>query len=352
MDADGRSGVTTTLELRLVRRPDGQLRVADLEVAETTVPALAAGQVLVRTTHHSVDAAVRLRMDPVSPPGYLPAFELGAGIEGLAVGTVVESRAEGFAPGDLVQHARGYRELAVVDAAEQALGGTGALTRLDPELAPAQVQVGLLGGTGLTAWAGIVPVGQAAPGETVWISAAAGAVGSVAAQLARERGCRVVGSAGGPEKVGYLLDELGLDAAFDHRLGVEAGLREAAPEGIDVYFDNVGGEHLRAALAHLRPFGRAALCGAISGYDATPAPGPDNLFLATSKNLTLRGFRAGAFADRAAEVRAELAALWRAGRLRLDLATYAGLERAPQAVVDLLAGRTRGKCLVTTVPDD
>lgn len=340
--------MTTTREVRLVRRPRGALEVTDLEVAEVAVPALRAGQVLVATSHHSVDAAVRLRLDPVSPPGYLPAFELGVGLEGLAVGTVVASRADGFAEGDLVQHARGYRELAVVDAAAAALGGAGTLTRLDPDLAPPEVHLGLLGGTGLTAWAGIVPVAQAAPGETVWVSAAAGAVGSVAGQLARARGCRVVGSAGGPQKVAYLRDELGFDTAFDHRTGVAEGLRQAAPDGIDVYFDNVGGSHLIAALDQLRPFGRVALCGAVSGYDATPAPAPDNLFLATSKNLTLRGFRAGAFADRADEARAELARWWRAGQLRLDLAPYAGLEQAPQALVDLLAGRTRGKCLVTT----
>ncbi|WZH51210.1 MAG: NADP-dependent oxidoreductase [Nocardioides alkalitolerans] len=337
-----------TRELRLVRRPSGTLRPTDLEVVEVEVPALADGQVLVATSHHSVDAAVRLRMDPVSPPGYLPAFGVGEGIEGLAVGTVLESRARGFAVGDLVQHARGYREIAVVDAAAGALGGAGALTRLDPDLAPPEVHLGLLGGTGLTAWSGIVPVGRAAEGETVWVSAAAGAVGSVAGQLARARGCRVVGSAGGPDKVAYLLVELGFDAAFDHRAGVVEGLAAAAPEGIDVYFDNVGGGHLVAALDHLRPFGRAALCGAVAGYDGTPVPGIDNLFLATSKNLTLRGFRAGAFAEHADAVRVELAALWRSGRMRLDTATYDGLEQAPQAVVDLLTGRTRGKCMVVT----
>ncbi|MDR6174683.1 NADPH-dependent curcumin reductase CurA [Nocardioides zeae] len=337
-----------TREVRLVRRPAGTLRPTDLEVVEVDVPRLADGQVLVATSHHSVDAAVRLRMDPVSPPGYLPAFGLGEGIEGLAVGTVLESRAAGFVAGDLVQHARGFREIAVVDATAGALGGAGALTRLDAALAPAEVHLGLLGGTGLTAWSGIVPVARAVEGETVWVSAAAGAVGSVAGQLARSRGCRVVGSAGGPEKVAYLRDELGFDAAFDHREGVAEGLAAAAPDGIDVYFDNVGGGHLVAALDHLRPFGRAALCGAVAGYDGTPAPGIDNLFLATSKNLTLRGFRAGAFAERADEVRVELAALWRAGRMRLDTATYDGLEQAPQAVVDLLTGRTRGKCMVVT----
>lgn len=338
--------MTTTTEVRLARHPRGQLTTDDLEVVEVDVPGLSNGQVLVRTIIHSVDAAVRLRLDPVSPPGYLPAFEVGAGLEGLAVGTVVESRASGFEPGDLVQHARGYRTLAVVDVREDALGGAGRLTRLDPDLGPAEVQVGVLGGTGMTAWAGIVAVTRARPGETVWVSAAAGAVGSVACQLATARGCRVVGSAGGPEKVAYLRDELGLDGAFDYRQGVEDGLARVAPEGIDVYFDNVGGDHLEAALTHLRPHGRVALCGAVSGYDGRSIPGPRNLFLATSRNLVLTGFRAGAYADRFDEARAELSALWHRGLVRLDVTAYAGLDQAPQAIVDLIGGRTRGKCVI------
>ena len=234
----------------------------------------------------------------------------------------------------------------MVDGDSEALGGAGRLTRLDPVLAPPEVHLGLLGGTGLTAWAGIVLVASVRAGETVWVSAAAGAVGSVAAQLAKARGCRVVGSAGSPDKVTYLRDVLGLDAAFDYHQGLGVQLDEAAPEGVDVYFDNVGGAHLEAALDSLRPFGRVALCGAISGYNGDPPRGPANLFLATAKNLTIRGFRAGAFADRADEARVELAGLWRAGRVTLELSTYSGLDEAPRAIVDLLAGRTLGKCVV------
>ena len=340
--------MTTTLEVQLVRRPSGTLRVEDLAVVEVTVPALDQGQVLVRNSHHSVDAAIRLRLDPSSPAGYLPAFAIGEGLEGLAVGEVVESRTPGIEVGDLVQHACGYRELSVVDADSPALGGAGRLTRLDPSLAPPEIHIGLLGGTGLTAWAGIVPVASAAAGETVWVSAAAGAVGSVAAQLAKARGCRVVGSAGSSRKVSYLRDVLGLDAAFDYHDGLAEQLSRGAPEGIDVYFDNVGGAHLEAALDQLRPFGRVALCGAISGYDGHAAQGPANLFQATAKNLTLRGFRAGAFVDRAVEARTELAGLWRDGELELELSTYDGLDEAPRAIVDLLAGRNLGKCLVST----
>ena len=157
--------MTTTREVRLVRRPEGPLRVEDLAVAEVEVPPLEAGQVLVRNTHHSIDAALRLRLDPTSPPGYLPAFAVGEGLAGLAVGTVLESRLPGIEVGDIVQHARGYRGLAVVDGDSAALGGAGRLARLDPALAPPEVHLGLLGGTGLTAWAGIVLVASTGAGS-------------------------------------------------------------------------------------------------------------------------------------------------------------------------------------------
>lgn len=334
-------------EVRLVRHPDGALRESDLEVVDAPMPVLRSGCVLVRNTHLSVDAAVRLRLDPVSPPGYLPAFAEGETLAGLAVGLVVESDTPRVRVGDLVQHAQGFRTFAVVDPADAALGGAGSLAVLDPDLAPPEVHLGLLGGTGLTAWAGIHAVAATQPSDTVWVSAAAGAVGSVAAQLARAHGCRVIGSAGGAGKTAYLRDVLGLQAAVDRRGDLAAGLRDAAPDGIDVYFDSVGGDHLRIALDQLRPFGRIALCGAIDDYDhAGSAPAPDNLFLATSKNLTLRGFRAGAFADRFDEARTLLADLWRAGDLRLELSVHEGLDSAPGAIVALLAGRNTGKTLV------
>lgn len=335
-------------ELRLLRRPEGVLREGDFEVVETEVPVVQPGQVLVRNTHHSVDAAIRVRLDAVTPPGYLPSIPLGGALEGLVVGEVVESQAAGFEIGDLVQHSRGYREMSVVDAGVNALGGAGRLVRLDPALAPQEVHLGLLGGTGLTAWAGIVAVAATKPGDVVWVSTAAGAVGSVAAQLAKIRGARVIGSTGSPGKVDFLRNTLRLDAAFDYHGDMDGALSAAAPDGIDVYFDNVGGRHLEIALDHLRPFGRVALCGAVSGYNGPEVPGPRNLFLATAKNLTLRGFRAGAYADRWDEAVAELAALWRSGVLNLQLARYDGLEAAPSAIVDLLSGRNTGKCVVVT----
>ena len=337
--------VVGSREVRLARRPAGSLLAEDLVVVETAVPDPGPGEVLVRNLCLSVDAAVRMRLDATVPLGYLPPFQVGEALEGLAVGRVVASRAEGFAEGDLVQHASGFREYALVAAGVAALGGAGALTLLDGKLGPPDVHLGLLGGTGLTAWAGL-EVAALAGDDVVWVSSAAGATGSVAAQLARSRGHQVIGSTGGPEKVAYLRGEVGIDA-FDYHHGVSESLQALAPQGIDVYFDNVGGEHLEAALSALRPFGRVALCGAVSGYDGgTDAAGPRNLFLATAKNLTLRGFRAGAFVHRAQEARSELAGLWRRGELALRQTDHRGIENAPRALVDLLSGRNIGKTMV------
>jgi NADPH-dependent curcumin reductase CurA len=266
----------------------------------------------------------------------------------MTVGEIVESRAEGFVPGDTVWHASGWREYAIVEAGVPALGGLGTLTRLDRTVAPPQAFLGPLGGMGLTAYAGLFIAAELRDGDIVWVSAAAGAVGSLAAQFAKLSGHRVLGSAGSDAKVAYLLDELGLDGAFNYRRRpVGELLRAAAPDGIDVYFDNVGGEHLEAALDALRPFGRVALCGAISQYERTGAPsGPRNLFQATANNLSLRGFRGSSHVARMAEMQARVAAWLHDGRLRYRESVVDGLEQAPDALVAMLAGEMVGKTLV------
>ncbi|MBV9417336.1 MAG: NADP-dependent oxidoreductase, partial [Solirubrobacterales bacterium] len=208
--------------------------------------------------------------------------------------------------------------------------------------------LGPLGAMGVTAYVGLIDAAQLREGDIVWISAAAGAVGSLAAQIAKLRGHRVIGSAGSESKVRYLLHELGLDAAFNYHDGsVVERLREAAPDGIDVYFDNVGGDHLEAALATLRPWGRVALCGAISEYESVgPATGPSNLFQATANNLTLRGFRGSAYQHRLPDVVRELGGWLAEGRLRYRETIIDGLERAPEALMRVLSGGTTGKALV------
>jgi NADPH-dependent curcumin reductase CurA len=266
----------------------------------------------------------------------------------MTVGEVIDSRAAGFAVGDVVSHALGWRDYAVVQAGAPALGGLGTLARLDPGMAAPQHFLGPLGGMGLTAHAGLFHAAGLRRGDVVWVSAAAGAVGSLAAQFAKLRGHRVIGSAGSDEKVAYLLDELGLDAAFNYRTAPVAELlRRAAPDGIDVYFDNVGGDHLEAALGALRRRGRVALCGAVSSYELTdPPPGPRNLFQATAKDIMLRGFRGSGYVDRMDEMRREVGEWLRSGRLRYRESIIRGLEQAPAALVKLLAGETIGKTLI------
>jgi NADPH-dependent curcumin reductase CurA len=339
----------TGREVQLASYPRGTLRTSDFCVVEAPVRDPGPGEVLVRNTWTSVDAGLRLRLRETGPAGYFAAFPLLSSMDGImTVGVVVESRAAGFAPGDTVWHASGWRDYAVVAAGARALGGLGTLTRLDTDLAPAQRYLGPLGGMGLTAYAGLFDVAGLRAGDVVWVSAAAGAVGSLAAQFAKLRGHRVIGSAGSEEKVAYLRNELGLDAAFSHRAGPVAELlREAAPNGIDVYFDCVGGDHLGAALGCLRHGGRVALCGAISQYERPDsARGPANLFQATANDITLRGFRGSSHLDRLAEIQHVVAGWLRKGRLRYRESVVEGLERAPEALVDLLAGATIGKTLV------
>jgi len=343
----------TGREVQLVAYPRGEVRESDFRVVEVAVPEVGPGEVLVRNTWTSVDAALRLRLRAKGPAGYFAAFPLETAMDGImTVGEIVESRAEGFTPGDTVWHAAGWRDYAVVAAGVPALGGVGTLTRLDLAVAPPQAYLGVLGGNGLTAYAGLFRVSGLREGDVVWVSAAAGAVGSLAAQMAKLRGHTVIGSAGSDEKVAYLLDELGLDAAFNYKSGaLPALLRTAAPDGIDVYFDNVGGDHLEAALGALRKSGRVAICGAISEYDADePPPGPRNLFLAVANDLTIRGFRGSSNVDLLPEMTREVGAWLRGGRLHYRETIVDGLERAPEALAGLMRGDNTGKTLVRIDP--
>jgi NADPH-dependent curcumin reductase CurA len=265
----------------------------------------------------------------------------------MAVGEVVESHADGFAPGDTVSHALGWRDYAVVDPAATHLGGVGTLTRVDVSEAEPQWHLGPLGGMGLTAYTGLHVVDALRGGETVWVSAAAGAVGSLAVQIARLCGNRVIASAGSEEKVAWLRDALGVEA-FSHRDGdLASHLGALAPEGIDVYFDSVGGGHLEAALAHLRRGGRVAMCGSISEYECEPS-GPRNLFLAVSKDLTLRGFRASSNLHLLPEMQRRMTEWLRTGALVHRETVFEGLASAPHALAEMIAGRTTGKTLVRT----
>ena len=335
--------------MHLVRHPNGEVRESDFRIVDVDVAGPGHGEVLVRNTWTSVDAAHRLRLREKAPPGYFAAFALGQAMDGIAtVGEVVASRADGFEVGDTVRHAAGWRDYALIEAARPALGGIGTLARVDTDAAAPEAYLGALGGSGLTAYVGLFDVAGLRDGDVVWVSAAAGSVGSLVAQMAKLSGHRVIGSAGSDDKVSYLLDELGLDAAFNYKAGPLAQLlRGAAPDGIDVYFDNVGGDHLQAALASMRRWGRIAMCGAISEYeDPRPAPGPSNLFLAVANDLTLRGFRGSSRVNRMGEMTREVGAWLRDGRVRYRQTIVDGLEHAPDALARLLRGDTTGKALV------
>ncbi|GGK90882.1 MDR family NADP-dependent oxidoreductase [Nocardia jinanensis] len=331
--------------LCLARRPAGKLTTTDLVLIDEPVPVPGPGEVLVRNTWLSIDPSIRIRLAETTPDGYLPPLRPGDALSGLALGVVAETRNPDYAVGDLVSHTLGYREFAVVGTGAQTLGGYGAPTRVDPGDLPPQWFLGPLGSAGLTAYVGLVEILELSAADTLWVSSAAGAVGAVAAQLAALRGVTVLGSAGSPDKVAYLRDELGI-AAFDyHEPTLAESLAALAPTGIDAYFDNVGGDHLTAALDALRPQGRVALCGAVSGYDGAAPAGPPNLFTMVAKGLRMRGFRAGSFNYLEQPMRVEVGGHLAAGRLVHRESIFDGIEQAAAALVAMLAGATTGKTL-------
>ncbi|BCW05061.1 NADP-dependent oxidoreductase [Arthrobacter sp. NtRootA1] len=330
---------TETREIQLSSRPVGRPTSENFRLAASVLPDLQDGQILVRNQFMSVDPYMRGRMNDVK--SYSAPFRLDAALDGGAVGEVIASRSDAHRVGDVVVHQLGWREHAVVDAA--------ATTPVPSGLAPTSAFLGALGMTGLTAYAGLLKVAEFKEGDVVFVSGAAGAVGSMVGQIAKASGAsKVIGSAGSADKVARLL-ELGFDAAFNYNDGpVLEQLREAAGErGIDVYFDNVGGEHLEAALATLTVGGRVAMCGAIAQYNSTEPPvAPRNLALAIGKQLTLRGFLVGGQRQHAAEFAGKMAGWLADGTIRYDETIVDGLENAPQAFIDLLDGANTGKMLV------
>jgi NADPH-dependent curcumin reductase CurA len=328
-----------TRQVRLVSRPEGWPTHDNFELVEVDLPPLQPGQVLVRNSVMSVDPYMRGRMNDVK--SYVPPFQIGEPLDGGAVGEVVASESEQVPVGAQVLHQLGWREHAVVDAS--------AVRRIDASQVPASAYLGVLGMPGLTAYVGLTRIAEVAEGDTVFVSGAAGAVGSLAGQIARNLGAgRVVGSAGSAEKIAYLKDDLGFDSAFNYRDGsVARQLREHAPDGLDVYFDNVGGDHLEGAIGHMNDFGRVALCGAIAQYnDTEPAPGPRNMALLVTRRLRLQGFIVADHWDAAKEY-LTLATDWlRDGRLQFQETFVDGLDHSVDAFLDLHRGANIGKMLV------
>jgi NADPH-dependent curcumin reductase CurA len=331
----------TTREIQLAARPRGWPAPETFALVTTELPEPADGQLVVRNRYMSVDPYMRPKMDDVK--SYTPPYEVGEALYGAAIGEVLESRVDGHAPGDLVLHGLGWREHAVVDART--------VRRLaEVPGVPVTHHLGALGSTGLTAYVGLFDIAGCQPGDTVFVSGAAGAVGSMAGQFARLRGARrVIGSAGSAEKVAHLTDVLGFDAAFDYRDGDLAGrLSAAAPNGIDVYFDNVGGEQLEAAIETLNDHGRVALCGSVSQYNATePPPGPHNMGMVVRKRLTLRGFIVLDHYDRYPAMLEEVSPWLANGDLVADETIVdSGLDGAVDAFLGMLRGENTGKMIV------
>jgi hypothetical protein len=328
----------TAREIRLASRPAGWPTAENFAFADVELPSPEAGQVLVRNTFMSVDPYMRGRMNDAK--SYVPPFQVGAPLEGGAVGEVLESAVDGVAPGELVLHDLGWRSHAL----------TSRFTPVRPieGVSPSHF-LGALGMTALTAYVGLLDMAEFRAGDTVFVSGAAGAVGSVAGQIARLKGAaRVVGSAGSAEKVAHLTRKLGFDAAFNYRDGnVRELLAQAAPDGIDVYFDNVGGDHLEAAIGALHRGGRVAVCGSISMYnEEEPPPGPRNLHMIVGKRLTLRGFIVSDHGHRLPAMTDEVGRWLAAGELVAEETVVDGLDNAPAAFIGMLRGENTGKMVV------
>ena len=328
---------TPTREIHLAARPVGWPGHDDFRTVEVELPDPGPGQVLVRNTFLSVDPYMRGRMD--DRKSYVPPFRLDAPMDGGAVGEVVASGDEAVPVGATVLHQAGWREHALLDAAR--------VRMVDVSRVPASAYLGVLGMPEMTAYVGLTRIAPVKEGETVFVSGAAGAVGSAAGQMARLLGAaKVVGSAGSPDKVAWVTDELGFDAAFDYHDGpVAQQLAEHAP--IDVYFDNVGGEHLEAAISAMADFGRVAACGAIATYnDTDPSPGPRNMFLVVTKRISIRGFIVLDHGDVAGEFYRKAGAWLADGKLAHRETVVDGLDSAVDAFLDLHRGVNTGKMLI------
>jgi NADPH-dependent curcumin reductase CurA len=328
---------TVNRQILLAEKPAAKLQPGHFRMTEAAVPEPKDGEVLVRVRYISLDAANRAWMQGAT---YRSAVTADTVMAGGGLGEVVASNAPGFVPGDLVFGDTGWQDFAVVPAR--------GLVKL-PRIEPVTHLLSIYGVAGLTAYFGLLNVGRPKAGDTVVVSAAAGSVGSIVGQIARIKGCRAVGIAGGQAKCDWLVSELGFDAAVDYKAGsVFKALKAAAPNGIDVYFDNVGGDILEACLPQMNLHGRIACCGAVSAYDgAPPAAGPRGIpGLIVVKRLTMQGFIFTDFNDQRIEALAELQAWVSEGRIKVQEDIITGLENTPQALIGLLAGDNRGKRMV------
>lgn len=331
--------MTTNKQVRLASRPSGWVTADNFTLTEEAVPEVGQGQLLVRNLFMSVDPYMRGRMNKAK--SYVPSFQIGEVLQAGVVGEVIASRNKDFAEGDFVNGMLGWENYSLSD-------GTG-LHKVPKGPAPLSYHLGILGMPGMTAYVGLHTIGKAQPGETVFVSAASGAVGSVVGQLAKLHGCTVTGCAGADDKVDLLKAEFGYDAAFNYRQSqsLPKSITEVCPDGIDVDFENVGGEIFEAVLWNMREFGRVALCGMISNYnDEELQPGPRGMTVIIGRRLTIQGFIVTDHLETGKEYVSKAIQWLAEGKLKYHETIAEGIENAPSAFIDLLQGKNIGKQIV------
>ncbi|WP_119328462.1 NADP-dependent oxidoreductase [Cysteiniphilum halobium] len=325
-------------EIHITDYVTGMPKTESFKTVEITVPELKEGEVLVKNNWMSVDPYMRGRM--INRKSYIPPFKLNEALEGSAVGTVQASKHKDFMPGDIVISMKGWREQFIAKDRE--------LVKL-PDTSSPEHYLGLLGMPGLTAYSGLLKIGQPKWGETVFVSAASGAVGSLVCQIAKIKGCKVIASAGSDEKVKWLKEEIKVDAAFNYKKynDLNVALKEVTPNGIDIYFDNVGGDHLEAAINQMNTHGRIVVCGMISQYNLDkPVPGPDNLIQIISKRLLMQGFIVSDYDKVKPEFYKDMQQWINNGDIKYETHIYYGIENASKAFINLFRGENLGKMLV------
>ncbi|MFV0299157.1 MAG: NADP-dependent oxidoreductase [Hyphomicrobiaceae bacterium] len=329
--------MTTHRVIRYIKEPDGLPDAGCFRIEDAPIPQAGEGQVLVKTRYLSIDPYMRRMMSGTR--SYANPLMVGDIMIGRGAGIVVQSRHPDFKPGDAVQSEFGWREHVVLD-------GVG-LRKVAGDLDPLSLSLGIVGQSGATAWVGLHDIGHIRSGETIVVSAAAGAVGSAVGQIARIRNCRVVGIAGGPAKCRHVVNDLGFDAAVDYKADdFMRQLTDALPDGVDIYFENVGGDVLDAVARHLNVGARIPLCGLISQYNTTQPKGFRNVGALLDKSAMIQGFRIGSHLERRDQALAELLGWWREGKLRYHETVADGMEKAPSALVNVLTGGNTGKQVV------
>lgn len=331
---------TQARQIHLLNRPSGMPTHADFSINTVDLPPLKNDQVLVKNHYMSVDPYMRGRMRVEGV--YAEPYKLNSAMWGGAIGEVIESQNSNFAVGDTVLNGGAWQDIHIASSE--------ALNKVTPfDKSQLSLYLGTLGMPGLTAYVGLFKYGEPKAGETVFVSAASGAVGANVCQIAKLKGCRVVGSAGSDEKVQWLIDECGVDAAINYKTcgDLTAALADAAPDGVDVYFENVGGDHLQAALAVMNPFGRIAACGMIASYnDSTPVPGPNNLMLIVGKKIRINGFIVSDHGDMRDQFLSEMIPWIQAGKIKSRETVIEGLDKAVDAFLGLFSGQNFGKMVV------